>query len=379
MRIVLIGPVYPYRGGIAHYTTLLAQRLQSAGHVVKIISFRRQYPGWLYPGETDKDTSQQALKAPADYLLDPLYPWTWFSAARSAVRDKPDLVIISWWTTFWAPAFAVLTRRIRAAGVPLTYLVHNVMPHDARPWDRWLAALALSPVRSFIVQTEKEAARLRTLLRHAQPVIVPHPIYNMFSNQVLPQADARARLNLPQDASVLLFFGIVRPYKGLKYLLEALALLHQKGQQIHLVVAGEFWEPESIYTAQATSSGINEYVHIFNTYIPNEDVPVFFSAADLFVAPYIDGTQSGAVKMALGFGLPVVLTDCIVDETLSGRPGVWSVPEHEARALAETIEEALSNLTTTRLPDAPDDWGRMVKAIEAIPQAASAVRGARKK
>ncbi len=116
MNVAIIGPVYPYRGGIAHFTTLLAQNMQSAGHQVEVISFRRQYPAWLYPGETDRDTSQRRLMVPADFLLDPLYPWTWLNAAAQILRKKPEIIIIQWWTPVWAPAFAFLARRLKAGG-----------------------------------------------------------------------------------------------------------------------------------------------------------------------------------------------------------------------------------------------------------------------
>lgn len=365
MRITLVGPVYPYRGGIAHYTTLLAQTLRDAQHALQMISFRRQYPAFLYPGETDRDTSQQPLKVAAEYLLDPLYPWTWFQAANTIARANPDLVIIMWWTTFWGPAYAVLSRLLRARGVRVLYLIHNVLPHEPRLWDRLLARLAMAPARQYIVQAEREAQRLRILLPKAKIIMSPHPVYDMFAGQTIPKERARQTLALAPDVPVLLFFGIVRPYKGLRYLLEALHLLRQDGQAPQLVIAGEFWEPESEYAALIDQWGLAQQVQIHNRYIANEDIPTFFGAADIFVAPYVDGTQSGSAKLALGFGLPMVLTRCVVDETLAKSSAVWVAEEQNAASLAQALNEALAgDPTPRRLPEG--NWRQVAAVIESL-------------
>lgn len=367
MKTVIIGPVYPYRGGISHHSTLMAQSLELAGHQVTVISFRRQYITFLYPGETDRDTSKYKLELPALYLLDPLYPWTWVKAASQIAREKPDIVIIQWWTPFWAPAFAALARLIQYKNILVVFLVHNVMPHETKFWDRWLCKAALSGGSQYIVQTEKEAARLKSLLPHARIVKTPHPIYAMFSGQQsITKKEARERLELSPFARVLLFFGIVRPYKGLRYLLETIALLRKSGREYFLLIAGEFWEDLNQYSAQIKNLGIQDQVKIFNYYIPNEDLPVFFSAADIFVAPYIDCTQSGAAKMALGFNLPIVISRCVVDETLSQRSNVWAVPERDAQALADGIEAAFANIASGEACQPENDWNRLVQAIESI-------------
>lgn len=367
MKTVIIGPVYPYRGGISHHSTLMAQSLESAGHQVTVISFRRQYLNFLYPGETDKDTSKYKLELPALYLLDPLYPWTWVKVANQIAQEKPDIVIIQWWTPFWAPAFAALARLIRHKKIPVVFLIHNVMPHETKIWDRWLCKVALLGGSKYIVQTEKEAARLKSLLPHATIVKTPLPVYAMFSDQQsITMTAAREKLKISLSARVLLFFGIIRPYKGLRYLLETVALLKKSGREYFLLVAGEFWEDFNQYSAQIKNLGIQEQVKIFNYYIPNEDLPVFFAAADIFVAPYIDGTQSAAAKMALGFNLPIVISHCIVDETLSQCSNVWAVPERDAQALAEGIEAAFANISSREDRQPENDWNRLVQTIEKI-------------
>jgi glycosyltransferase involved in cell wall biosynthesis len=368
MKISLVGPVYPYRGGIAHFTTTLSQKLVEAGHSLQTISFKRQYPAWLYPGQSDKDPSLAHDQVPALFTLDPLYFWTWFRAARQIQAFQPDLVVIAWWTTFWAPAFAVLARWLRAKNIRVVFLIHNVMPHETRFWDRWLARFALASTNRYIVQAEREADRLRSLLPGAKIVITPHPVYRMQVEQCISKAEARSKLGLASADRVILFFGMVRPYKGLRYLLQALAILKSKGIHTHLLVAGEFWESASEYQQLIERLEISGCVHIYNRYIPNEEIPIFFRAADLFAAPYIDATQSGSAKLALGYALPMVVTRCIVDQTLAGRKDVWQVEEANVESLASAVSAALEQGPSDRDPVSEnlDDWHRIVQVIEGL-------------
>jgi glycosyltransferase involved in cell wall biosynthesis len=366
MNLTIIGPVYPFRGGIAHYTTMLARALDAYGHRVQVISFRRQYPIWLYPGSSDKDPSKKPLKFKAEYLLDPLFPWTWIRAANYIVKGQPDLVVIQWWTTFWAIPFAILSWQLKRHGIPVIYLIHNVLPHEQRLWDRWLARQALSHGRNFVTQTTDEQERLLSIIPNAHIDTCPHPVYSSFFEHKIPKSEARKRLHLPQDTLVLLFFGIVRPYKGLKHLIDALGLLCERGIKPHLVIAGEFWENKQNYIDQIKKQELSSQVHIVDRYIPNEELEILFSAADLFVAPYTGGSQSGAVEMALGFGLPVVVTDIIAQGiSENSRNSCSIVPPGDAMSLAKAIDDFIQNpnLDSIQTHPATDDWERLVKTL----------------
>lgn len=343
MKITLVGPVYPYRGGIAHYTTLLAKALQSAGHEVKVISFKRQYPKWLYPGQSDRDPSQEPLTVPATYLLDPLYPWTWAATIESIRRDAPDLVLFQWWTTFWSFADAFIAHALRAKKIRVGYLIHNVIPHEARPWDKFLAKMALGQGDAFLVQSSGQQETLRDLIPNARIELVEHPVYDMFSGEKIDRASARRKLGLPENLPLVLFFGIVRPYKGLALLVDALGQLNSEGHQVGLYVAGEFWEDEQKYREQIQSLNLTERVWIDNRYIPNEELPAIFSAADVFAAPYTNATQSGAVKMAMGFGLPMVVTRPVLDETMRlwVDRGVFVCPTDDSAGVHAAIKQAI--------------------------------------
>jgi len=364
MKISMIGPVYPYRGGIAHYTTSLAIALKNAGHDLKLISFKRQYPAFLYPGETDKDPSINPIRVDAEYLLDPIYPWTWRQTAKVILKDGSDFVLIQWWTTFWGLAYGALACQLHKKA-RVVYLIHNVLPHENRVWDRWLTRLALRGAFAFIVQTATEQKRLLDLVPHAKISYCSHPVYQRFSDQVVLKEEARRQLNLPMDKPIFLFFGIIRPYKGLKYLIEAVA---KADASVHLVVAGEFWENVDLYQKQVDALQLTKSVTILNKYLPNEEAHLFFSAADVLVAPYVGGTQSGVVELALGYELPVIVTDRIlagVAET--DVPGLRAVPAGNIGALAIAMDELVTNppnLPTTQ--SARDDWSRMVETIEGI-------------
>jgi len=369
MRISMIGPVYPYRGGIAHYTGQLIQALVAQGHAVQTISFKRQYPGWLYPGASDKDPSRSRLQVEAEYLLDPLYPWTWQKTVRQIIQQQPELVVIQWWTTFWAPAYAWLAGALHRQGLKVVYVIHNVLPHEQRFFDPWLARLALRQGHAFVAQTEREKGRLLSLLPGRTVAVCPLPMYTLMADARLPREEARRSLGYPLDRPLLLFFGIIRPYKGLKYLLDALSKLVDMPSAPHLIVAGEIWEDKEAYQAQIKELGIADRVRLEDRYVPDEEAVVMFSAADMLVAPYVDGTQSAAAGLGLGFGLPLVVTEVVAGGIApENQVNVRVVPAADSTALAQAIRQLLDYPPIPGIdPIAPEaDWQRLVRTLEAM-------------
>jgi glycosyltransferase involved in cell wall biosynthesis len=364
VRVALVGPVHPYRGGIAHYTTMLARALAEK-HETLVISFRRQYPDWLYPGKTDQDPSRAPLRVDAEYLLDPFYPWTWQRTANRIAGFGPDVTVLQWWTTFWAPALGALAWLLRRRGLKVVFLLHNVLPHEPAPWDRWLARAVLGQTNSFIAQAPGERDRLLALLPNAQVRLCPMPAFHELAGQRLPRAEARRRLGLPAEALVLLFFGIVRPYKGLKHLIDAVAILKDSGQPAILLVAGEIWAGKAAYQQQAARLGLTDHVVLDDRYIPNEELPAFFAAADVFVAPYVSGTQSASLRTALAFGLPLVVTDAIAGDLPAGAPGAQVVSAADAPALAVGVRRAVADADWAPCAPAEHGWGNVVAEIEA--------------
>jgi len=347
---------------------MLAKSLASR-HNAQVISFKSQYPSWLYPGKSNLDPSQATLQINAKFLIHPLNPWTWINTSNHIQLLNVDFTILQWWTTFWSLAFISLGLLLKRHGVPILYIIHNVLPHEPRFFDPWLSYYALKQGDAFICQTKKEAIILHDFLPEAKIAIAPHPIYNMFNQKGISKERARQILNLPIDQPVALFFGIVRGYKGLSFLLEAIAHLKQQGKLVKLIVAGEFWERISDYMKRINQLQITELVHIENRYIPNEEVSVYFSAADVFVAPYIGGTQSGAVKIALAYGLPCVLTTPIAGQEFNQirTLPVKVVPPGDSSALAQAILECLSSPSSKDLKNPLLDnagWDELVNVIE---------------
>jgi glycosyltransferase involved in cell wall biosynthesis len=347
VRICVVGPTYPYRGGIAHYTTLLVKHLREAGHWAKLYSFTRQYPRWLFPGKTDKDPSTEPLRIDCDYVLDPVNPITWWQLYRKVRADNPDVLLLQWWVPYWTPCLTMISRWIKHnTNIRIVYICHNVVPHDGGgTLDRRLAMTVLRRGDAFIVHSEQDRYRLLALLPHAQVVKAFLPTYAEVVNQrdTTSTEMLRRQFGLPDHRPTLLFFGFVRPYKGLEYLIQALPLVRQH-LDVHLLVVGEFWTSPYFYQHYAQEFGVEDAITFVNQYVPNEELQLFFDLADVVVLPYISATQSAVVQLAFGFGKPVITTRVgglheVVQDGVNG----LIVPPQDEVALAEAIVRYFSD------------------------------------
>jgi glycosyltransferase involved in cell wall biosynthesis len=277
------------------------------------------------------------------------------------------LVIYQWWATFWAPATSWLINKIKKAGINAKILIHNTFPHESTWIDKKLTAWALREASFFVTMTEGEAERLRSVVSPQVKILTfPHPVYRQFPSSGLSKVEVRKKLGLPLETPIALFFGFVRPYKGLNVLLEAMGKLKAQGSNIHLVIAGEFWQDQAIYEKQIAELGIHDMVTVRADYIPDSEAGLYFEAADLFVAPYVGGTQSGSIKLAMGYGLPLVLTDVIVDKTILEYPiGCQVVPTGNVIALATAMRNFLTGHDTTNDIEVyiSDSWNKLISTI----------------
>jgi glycosyltransferase involved in cell wall biosynthesis len=334
MKFSLIGPTYPFRGGLSHFTTMLVQRLRER-HDVRFYTYARQYPSWLFPGNTDPDPSSSVLQAEGEVFIDALNPLTYLRAARNIVADRPDALLLQWWTPFWLPLHAVVAWAAHRAGIPVLYLCHQLVEPDSSPAEWQIARLGLLQGDGFIMLTKRERAVIEKTFPGRPNRVAPLPVFDEYP-AALSQPEARTQLGLPHDVPLLLCFGFVRRYKGIFHLFEALAQIERP---VHLVVAGEFWEPEQEYRAQIERLGLADQVTLHNRYIPNEDVGLYFAAADALVLPYLSGSQSGVAMVAVHYGLPVIASDVggLAETIVDGQNGLI-VPPADNAALAGAIE-----------------------------------------
>jgi glycosyltransferase involved in cell wall biosynthesis len=371
VRIVLVGTAYPLRGGIAHYIALLYRTLRGKGHRVSVLSFKRQYPSLLFPGKTQKDEGAELIPVESHPILDSINPASWIRAGLWLKQMKPDIVYFKYWMPFFAPCYAFLAFILSSfLRVPAVFLCDNVIPHEKKIADLWLTKLALRFPDSFIVQSASVLSDLRALRPDARVRLVPHPVYEIFPPPV-PKAEARHRLGI-RDSRVILFFGYIRDYKGLRYLLEAMPEIRDCGS-VRLVVCGEFYEGRARTLDLIGRMKIEDSVTLHDQFIPNDRVGDYFCAADAVVLPYVSATQSGIVQIAYFYDRPVIATTVggLPETVLDGRTG-YLVPPENPKALAGAVlrfygENRMDYFEkNVRIEKKKYSWDRMAEAIEEL-------------
>ena len=364
----MIGPAWPYRGGIVHFQASMARALAARGHEVSAVTFSRQYPEALFPGTTQYENGPPSPDLPAaPRLIDSIDPRSWGRAARHVADAGAEVAVLQVWMPFIGPAFGVIARRLRKRGVRVVAVVHNAIPHERRPGDRALSCYGLSACDGLIVLSDQVREDLATLGITAPIRQRAHPAYDTFGDPT-PKADARARLGLPADVPVFLFFGFIRRYKGLHVLLDAWAGVRRRAPEAVLVVAGEFYADEAALRAQIDSL---EGVRLDAEYIPDDRVGLYVSAADAVVQPYVTATQSGVAQIAFHFERPVITTDVggLAEIVPDGEAGLVVPPEDPAAlaaALVRFVDEGLGEKLKegVRRARQATSWTALAEAVE---------------
>jgi glycosyltransferase involved in cell wall biosynthesis len=334
VRIALVGPAHPYKGGGARHTTELAHRLAAAGHDVIIESWRAQYPARLYPGQQTLDVPEGEPYPRTRRRLAWYRPDGWLAEGRRLARA--DLVVFALLTPLQIPAYLAILAGLRRA--PRTAVIcHNVLPHERRPGDVALTRALLSRVDTVLVHSPAQAAQARDLAPAAHIVTAqmpPHLPSNHDAERSVPPAPADLQAPPPIR---LLFFGIVRPYKGLDVLLHALA---RDPGRLTLTVAGEFWGGTAETQKVIADLGIGDRVRLRPGYVPASELPALFAAADALVLPYREATASQNALLAFSYGVPVITTTAgaLADQVRDGVDGLTCAPGDVAD-LARVLRE----------------------------------------
>ncbi|MCM1144052.1 MAG: glycosyltransferase family 4 protein [Blautia sp.] len=374
MKIVLIGPVYPYKGGISHYTGLLYKALVQNGHEVSLHSYKFQYPKFLYKKEQKDERNPQFRIEDTRYSIHTMNPFNWVKTAHSIKKERPDLVIIQWWHPYFAPCYWSLCHLLGRQKI--LFVCHNVFPHERFPFDKMLTKMVLKQGSYFITQSEMDAADLQSVKPEAKFAVTPHPTYNAFKIADMSKAEARKKLQIDESAKVLLFFGFVREYKGLVYLLEAMPSIRQEIPDIQLWVVGDFGSDRESYLQKIESCNIGNAVKVVEGYIADAEVEKYFAACDLVALPYISATQSGIVQIAYGFDKPVLVTNVggLPDVVTDGKTGYVIEARSPGQIAARTIDFFMENradtfITNIKKEEARFSWDTFVNTLTALVEA----------
>ena len=310
MHIVLLGTAYPFRGGLATFNERLARQLQAEGHQVEVITFTLQYPSFLFPGKTQYSTED----APTDLLIsqqvNSCNPLNWIKVGHRIRKMQPDLLITCYWMAFFAPCYSIIERIAKRNGKTRTIaLVHNMIPHEPSILDKLFAPFYVRSTDGFVALSESVVQDINRLDRNNKPkTSYPHPIYDHYGEKMSKEEACQA-LNLNPENQYMLFFGLVRAYKGLDLLLDAFGKVKDQLPNLQLIVAGEFYEDEDKYRAQIESNQLTNRVIIKNDFIADADLRKYFGAANLIVQPYKTATQSGVTQVAFHFEKPMLVTN----------------------------------------------------------------------
>ena len=336
MRIAFLSPFYPYRGGIAQFSDSLFNELRE-NNEVKAFTFKRQYPSVFFPGKSQyvlEDDLNRGISAKR--ILDSINPMTFGKTAHLVSEFKPDVFLLSFWMPFFSPSFGRIAGIVKKKnrGIKIVSIMHNVLPHEKRTGDVTLTKYFLNKCSGFVVLNEDSKQQLLSIKPDAKYLVRPHPLYDHYGDKVNKQ-EARAKLGIPPDKKVILFFGLIRGYKGLDLLIEAMKELDDSSL---LLIAGEVYGKFDKYNDLIKNNNLQNRIILNLKYIPDKKLPLYFSAADVCVLPYRSGTQSGIVAVSYYFRLPVIVTDTgglkeMVEEGKTGLVVSKPVPELLAHAI----------------------------------------------
>lgn len=346
-HIVIIGPAYPLRGGLATYNQLLAIKLQDQGHQVRIVTFSLQYPSILFPGKTQYSTDPKPEHLDIEVSLNSVNPLNWVRLGRKLKKEKPDLIIFRYWMPFMGPCLGTLGRIVsKNKHTKVIAIADNIIPHEQRFFDSAFTRYFVGGCDGFVTMSESVLSDLKQFTTTKPAAYNPHPMYESFGPQ-LEKADARKKLGLQEDGKYLLFFGFIRKYKGLDILLRAFADKRIQEAGIKLIVAGEYYDKPDDYQAIIKECNLENALVQANDFIPDSEVSTYFSAADMVVQTYKTATQSGVTQIAYYYHNPMLVTDVGGLAELVPHNKVGYVTSLDINEIADAILDFYSNSRET--------------------------------
>ena len=342
-NIVIIGPAYPLRGGLSTYNQLLATKLKEQGHTVRIVTFSLQYPSILFPGKTQYSTDPKPQDIDIEVSLNSVNPFNWLRLGRKLKKEKPDLVIFRYWMPFMGPSLGTLGRIIRKNNhTKVVAIADNIIPHEQRFFDAPFTKYFVNSCDGFVTMSEAVLSDLRTFTTDKPAGYNPHPMYESFGPQ-LDKVVAREKLGLDKGGKYLLFFGFIRKYKGLDVLLQAFADKRIQAAGIKLIIAGEYYDKPDEYQAIIAEHNLENALVQANDFIPDSEVSMYFSAADMVVQTYKTATQSGVTQIAYYYHNPMLVTDVGGLAELVPHNRVGYVTSTDTKEIADAILDFYAN------------------------------------
>ena len=354
MKIIIVGTSYPYRGGIAAFTDRLATEFVKECVDIEVVTFKLQYPSFLFPGKTQYSDA----KAPEGFLIErkvnSINPLNWIIVGKEIRKKNPDIVIFTYWMSFFAPCFGKIARVIKKnRQTKCIGLIHNMIPHEKSLLDKLFPPYFVKAMDGFVALSKSVLDDVKSLDNQNKPkCFVPHPLYDHYG-EIMERSEALQHLNLDPNYRYFLFFGLVRAYKGLDLLIDAFADERLRKHNVKLIVAGEFYDDEKPYLEQIKKHGIDDLVIIQNQYINDNDVKYYFNIADIVVQPYKSATQSGVTQVAYHFEKPMLVTNVggLGEIIPDGKVGY--VVEPNPSAIADALVDFCEN----------DHYGALVEGV----------------
>ncbi|RXK86228.1 glycosyltransferase [Filimonas effusa] len=346
-KVVIIGPAYPLRGGLASFNERLARQFSSEGCDTSIYTFSLQYPGFLFPGTTQYSSDPAPSDLTIAVCINSVNPLNWLQVGKRLRELRPDLIVVRYWLPFMGPCLGTILRQVKKNRFTrIVCIADNVIPHEHRPGDKPFTQYFVKPIDAFVTMSSKVREDLRSFTSKPVQQVV-HPLYDNFGAPA-EKTEARKHLGIASDIPVILFFGFIRKYKGLDLLLEAMALLKQQGHEnIRLLIAGEFYADAALYQQQIETLGISDQLILRTDFIPDSEVRYYLSAADFVIQPYRSATQSGVTPLAYHFEKPMLVTN------VGGLPDL--VPDGEAGLVAEPEPASIAQ-HIIRLYELGEEW-----------------------